>query len=237
MVVYMIKNTINDKVYIGQTRRSLDQRIREHQTSSARGENFYIGAAIRKYGWNNFSVSVLAETDDIDELNRLEHDYIQKYKSDVHGYNLAPGGFSNTMDSSKVKKIHDDKMRSEEVRSKISVTMKKRIAEEGRKEEYLSNLRAGFDRYKHSDKFKEDCKKRHLSPEHYRALNDSKNKEVFCIDESGEEIARFPRVKDAAYWWWEHGYNVKDYTQLMDKIKESYKYDKFIRGLKWIYCA
>ena len=238
MVIYKITNQLNNKVYIGQTRRSLEQRLKEHKNDAYSGRGFYIQNAIKQYGWENFTVEVVAVTDNIDTLNELEHYYIQKYQSDVYGYNLAPGGYSNTMDSPKVKAKHDAIMRSEDVRTRISNTLKKKISESGRKEEYVSNLQKGFQNYLKSAKFKEDCKNRHLSPEHLRALNDAKNKAVYCIDVDGNKVAEFPKVKDAADWWYLNGYDtVKSSQQLNDKIKESSKFDKYIRGLKWVYCV
>lgn len=237
MYIYKITNLVNGKVYIGQTRRTVEQRYKEHINSAIRGDGFYLACAMKSYGVDNFKVETIASTDDVETLNELENFYIRKYKSDCSefGYNLAPGGNSNTMDSPVVKAKHDAKMRSEDVRKRISSTVRKKIIEGGRRDEYYNNLRTGFDNYLKSDKFKEDCKKRHLSPEHFRALNDAKNKAVYCIDESGEIVAEFSRVKDAAIWWLSHGYVVKDYTQLMDRIKQSYKEDKYIKGLKWIY--
>ncbi len=235
MVIYKIQNTVNGKVYIGQTKRDLSLRIKEHLNAAKSGKDFYIGNAINKYGWSNFEVSVLAKASSIDELNRLERKYIEEYRSDEIGYNLSPGGEVNTMYSSKVKKKHDDVMRSEDVRRKISKTLSYRIKSEGRTDEYVKNMREGFRKYVNSPKFKEDCKKRKLSPEHFRALNDAKNKEVYCINESGEVVEEFKRVKDAANWWLQNGYKVKSYDQLMDKIKESSTRDKYIKGLKWIY--
>jgi len=235
MIIYKIENKVTGKVYIGQTRRTLEQRFKEHINAAERGEDFYIGQAIRKYGKSNFECSIIDEVDNLDDLNKLEQYYIHKYESDTKGYNLAPGGYSNTMDSDKVKIHHDEVMRTDEVRNKISQTLKKRILEEGRRDEYLRNLRTGFQRYLKSNKFKEDCKKRHLSPEHYKALNDAKNKSVYCIDIDGNEVASFSRVKDAAIWWMNSGYKVKSYDQLMDRIKESSKNNKYIHGLKWIY--
>ena len=48
-------------------------------------------------------------------------------------------------------------------------------------------------------------------------------------------IAEFERVKDAAQWWYEQGYIVKDVSQLCDRIKQSYREDKYIKGIKWVY--
>ena len=235
----MIKNNINGKRYIGQTRRSIEQRMYEHQRDAKSGRGHYISHAIAKYEWSNFTVSVLAETNSIDELNRLEEYYIRKYDTVKFGYNLCYGGNSNTMDCEVSKSIHDSKMNSEDVKSRISSTMKSRLSADSElHDKYVNNLLEGMRAYRQTDKYKEDQKKFKLSPEHYKALNDAKNKEVYCVDENGQEVARFKRVKDAAVWWWHNGYNtVKRPDLLMDRIKESSKLNKYIRGLKWVYCV
>ena len=235
MYIYKITNKVNGKSYIGQTRKTVEERFNQHVRDAMNGHGFYIQNAIRKYGVENFSVEVLATAEDIDELNRLEEYYIRKFNTVDLGYNLSYGGYSNTMDCKKTKDHHDNIMRSDDVRSRISATLKKRIKESGRTQEYAENLRKGFQSYKNSEKFKQDCSKRHLTPEHFRALNDAKNKSVYCIDESGKVIAEFDRVKDGAYWWAEHGYKVKNPYSLSDMIKKSYVQNIFIRGLKWIY--
>ena len=235
MVIYKITNLINGKVYIGQTRREFEQRMKEHQNAAARGERSYIGNAIAKYGWNNFSAEIIAETSDEAVLDELEKYYIQKYKSNIAGYNLALGGDANPMDSPKVKAYHTKVMRSPEVRAKISQTVSRKIRESGRVEEYVANMQAGFKNYLQSDKFKRDCANRKLSPEHFKALNDAKNKAVYCVNESGEIVAEFNRVKDAAQWWYDQGYALKTVGDLMNRIKQSYDEDRYIRGLKWIY--
>ena len=235
MIIYKITNKINQMSYIGQTVRSLDQRIHEHLGSSKRGDGFYLHNAIQKYGWENFEVSILAETDDKDALDMLERFYIQKFNSDVNGYNLAPGGHINCMDCPTIKAHHDQIMRSAEVRNKISTTMKRRFAEQGVSYEHRKHVSEGLKRFYASGKRPNYTRPFKLSPEHYRALNDAKNKEVYCIDERGQVVAEFKRVKDAAKWWYDQGYVVKGLDQLCDKIRESFKKDRYIRGLKWLY--
>ena len=238
LVIYKLTNTIDGKIYIGQTR-DYAARMNQHKHSCNNQSAWYIGNAIGKYGWETFVSEIIDDSaKDLDELNQLEKYYIDLYKSDdpAVGYNLAKGGDSNVMDSPSIKEHHDRIMRSEHVRSKISATMKNNLSSPEIRKVYSERLREGFKKYLESDKFKQDSKNRHLSPEHYKALNDAKNKSVYCIDELGNIVAEFPRVKDAAKWWWSNGYNtVKDYDQLNDKIKESYKFDKYIKGLKWIY--
>lgn len=236
MVIYKITNKLNNKVYIGQTQKPFEDRIRQHVQEAQRGGGYYIHAAIRKYGWENFTAEVIAETNNLDTLNELEIFYIQKYNSDQIGYNLAPGGYSNCMSSDKVKCHHDAIMRSPEVRAKISATMKARIAEKGGiSDDHRKHVSEGLKQFYASGKRPNYKQPQHLSPAHYKALNDAKNKAVYCIDESEQIVAEFTRVKDAARWWYDQGYVVKDVNQLCDKIKESHKKNKFIRGLKWIY--
>ena len=236
MVIYKITNKLNGHVYIGQTQRSLEIRVAEHVAEANRGGGFYLHEAIRKYGWENFDSEVIASTDNADTLNELERFYIQKYHSDIDGYNIAPGGHVNCMDSEEVKKKHDQVMRSPEVRAKISATMKAKIAANGGvSEEHRKHVSEGLRRFYAEGKKPNYKQPQHLSPEHYRALNDAKNKAVYCINESGEVVAEFARVKDAAEWWYNQGYVVKDKNMLNDRIKESSKFDKYIRGLKWIY--
>ena len=57
-VIYMHRNKINNKVYVGQTRDELNRRFKSgygYRTSP----HFF--AAIKKYGWDNFELIVLEE--------------------------------------------------------------------------------------------------------------------------------------------------------------------------------
>ena len=42
-------------------------------------------------------------------------------------------------------------------------------------------------------------------------------------------------MKEAACWWYDQGYVVKDKYQLANRIKDSQKNNRFIKGLKWFY--
>jgi len=242
MLIYKITNDVNDKIYIGQTTKPLEERIAGHKAAYASTDyDTHLYRAMRKYGWDKFHFSVVVTCEDQDTLNELEAYYIAKFDCIKNGYNMAPGGTVNTMYSDVVKQKHDAKMRSDAVRSRISESMKKSYQDRGGPSEehrkHLSESRKALYASAKGDevrkKFRESFK---FSEEHYRALNDAKNKSVYCVDTSGNVVAEFNRVKDAADWWYNNGYDsVKDSTQLNDKIKESSKYDKYIRGLKWIY--
>lgn len=56
--IYKITNKVNNKVYIGQTRYTVEFRWRQHQHKK---DNTYFHNAIRKYGAQNFMVETLEE--------------------------------------------------------------------------------------------------------------------------------------------------------------------------------
>lgn len=92
--IYKITNNINNKVYIGQTTRTVSIRYKNHLYNAQRGRREHLYEAIRTYGGNNFSVETLAEAFSKEKLDELEIYYIAFYESrnPQKGYNIALGG-------------------------------------------------------------------------------------------------------------------------------------------------
>lgn len=92
--VYMISNDTNNKVYIGQTTKSIYERFNEHCICGTSE----IGKSIQSIGKEHFAVSLLDDTaSNLDELAKLEEFYIQKYNSIENGYNSRPACKSKGM--------------------------------------------------------------------------------------------------------------------------------------------
>ena len=88
MIIYKITNLINSKIYIGQTIRTLEDRILQHQY-----DDLYVDRAIKKYGWDNFKAEVIEECETIEKLNEREMYWIKELNSKApNGYNLTDGG-------------------------------------------------------------------------------------------------------------------------------------------------
>lgn len=91
--IYCLKNTINNKCYIGQHRGlNFEKRWKEHTHKNSGCVAFK--NAILKYGFHNFKKEVVAFcTGNQDDLNTLEIEMIIKYNSLApNGYNLRTGG-------------------------------------------------------------------------------------------------------------------------------------------------
>lgn len=86
--IYKIENLINHKIYIGQSTKIL-KRWNSHINVNS---NSLIHQAIVKYGYQNFSFTILKLCEK-DELDEYEIEYIIEYNSITpNGYNIEPGG-------------------------------------------------------------------------------------------------------------------------------------------------
>lgn len=105
--IYKIENKINHKIYIGQTKRTLDWRLNNtwcgHFHKANSGCKSYLCNALRKYGKDNFIYEVIEERDStsfenkqelVNWLNDREIYWISYYHSNCHefGYNKTKGG-------------------------------------------------------------------------------------------------------------------------------------------------
>ena len=99
--IYLTTNTINGKVYIGQTM---------HNKLNYFGSDVNIKLAIKKYGKENFTKVILIDNIlTLESLNCLEDFYIKLYDSTnpLIGYNISPGGRNSSFkhNKSSIKKI------------------------------------------------------------------------------------------------------------------------------------
>lgn len=79
--------------YIGQTIRTIEERAGSNGCKYMDNPNSKFCRAIKKWGWDAFEVEVLVEgIETMEELNKLEIEYIKKYDSYNNGYNSTLGG-------------------------------------------------------------------------------------------------------------------------------------------------
>ena len=123
--VYLIRNTVDGKCYVGQTRKKKVEK-RWQSYTSPKGGHGVIGRAIKCHGLDKFEFSVICELPN-DELNDREIREIADRNTIVpNGYNLQAGGLSGPQHEETKRKISlantgkPGKIPSAETRAKIS---------------------------------------------------------------------------------------------------------------------
>jgi group I intron endonuclease len=94
-IIYLVRNKINNKKYIGQTVNSISVRWTKHKYSANHNSsNNYFLSAVKKYGEDNFIFETIKECETQDELNYWEEFYINQYNTRNRkvGYNTREGG-------------------------------------------------------------------------------------------------------------------------------------------------
>lgn len=92
--IYIIRNKINSKVYIGQTTQRPKDRWKDHKSKS-KYKNNVLYKAIRKYGIDNFYMNIIEDNVPYEKLSEREIFWIEKYDSYKNGYNMTIGGEGN----------------------------------------------------------------------------------------------------------------------------------------------
>ena len=84
--IYIIKNSINTRIYIGQTINTLDYRLYQHKYDAKHGSKtkFHV---MKNLGIDNFYIEPIKDNISINELDEEENYYIHYYNSIENGYN------------------------------------------------------------------------------------------------------------------------------------------------------
>lgn len=107
-LIYIIRNNINNKVYIGQTTRTMETRFKQHIYDSNK-LNTHIYKAMRKYGVDNFYVELIEDNIPSEELDNKEVMYIKNFDSYYNGYNSTLGGEGGSTFIKDEKKLEEFK--------------------------------------------------------------------------------------------------------------------------------
>lgn len=249
--IYKITNLINNKIYIGQTVQTVEQRFRGHCNSAKRLKQHperykrpcEIHSAINKYGVENFIVEQIDTAESKYELNKKEIYWINYYDSTNVGYNMTIGGDVNPMFQEKTKNAHDEKMRSSEVRQRISESLSNYRKEFGFSDEHIKNIKTtrekrkaeraalGLNFYNHPENFA------------------TRSRAVYCILDSGERHD-FKSILEAGKWWYEtykpfgETYSTATYQRKIEKSiageeisygNKTHKKHVIITNIKWFY--
>ena len=116
--LYVHRNQINGKVYVGITSKSVEERWGYQGNGYKPHKNHkptHFWRAIKKYGWNNFDHMIILDNLSQDEAELLEQQYIQLFDSLENGYNSTVGG---CVGSKGYKHTEEDKKKMSEIHKK-----------------------------------------------------------------------------------------------------------------------
>jgi group I intron endonuclease len=132
MIIYLITNCANGKIYVGLTKHTAEFRFWKHVVDARNGKGKALYKDILQFGPERFKVEMLCEAADIDRANELEKMYIARYRSTdpAIGYNVLSGGSPNSVAAytadvrRRIGAIHKGKVLSAETRAKMSASKK-----------------------------------------------------------------------------------------------------------------
>ena len=128
-VVYKITNSINNKIYVGQTKSKLPSyRWNRHKYSVNKGCTVPIHNAMRLYGIEKFNFEIVCLCETLEELNSREIELILNYNALCpNGYNIMKGGDNFERTEEHKRKIGDalrNKKKSPEHIEKMKISRK-----------------------------------------------------------------------------------------------------------------
>lgn len=93
-IIYKVTNKENNKVYIGQTIQTLQERKNKHYYKARQESDYntHFINALRKYPESSFIWEIIDESDSQDDLDNKEKKWIDYYNSVNEGYNTKDGG-------------------------------------------------------------------------------------------------------------------------------------------------
>ena len=89
--IYLIENQLNKHKYIGKTYLTIEERWKQHKKDAKKDDCLHhpLYAAINKYGIDNFIITLIEETENLEEREKY---WIAYYNSYYDGYNATTGG-------------------------------------------------------------------------------------------------------------------------------------------------
>lgn len=216
--IYCITNKINNKKYVGATKRTVSHRKNEHKRDAfVKQKTMLIHVAMRECGWDNFVFTTLEETDAIESRERF---WIKKLNT------ISPNGYNETNGGNHLFGIENmfyNKHHKEETKEKISLKNKGRI----QSEEEIMNRKIINSRERNPFYGKTH------SPENKKRMREIKQKKNITAYNEHTEIF-FRTMENAVNYVFENKLcKTKKYRTVSDFISLAINKNKVAYGFYW----
>lgn len=108
MHIYKFTHVESGRCYIGQTIQDTNRRRLEHINGSRHSDRTYhFHNALKKYGIDAFTFDVIAKASTLEELNRLEEQYVEEFDSISNGFNIRNPGNNKTHNLASIERMKE----------------------------------------------------------------------------------------------------------------------------------
>ena len=217
--IYKITNTINNKIYIGQSV-NIAKRWTQYKNIYDYTIKTPIIKAIEKYGINNFKFEII-ETCSIEDLDEREIYWIKYYDSNKTGYNVTAGGeHCRGEDNANAKVTEQDVIFIRELYDSKTPLKKKYIYDT-----YFANKIS----YRGFEKIWSGITWKHIMPEVFS----EENKNYYKTTAKGNigENNSFTKVNDKIVNEMRQEYQEKSISEIAEKYKDILSYSAVERIL------
>jgi len=236
MLIYCAINKINNKLYIGQTTKSLEERKSSHERCRPHVKHLPFTRAIIKYGKDVFIWVTLTIVDNRSDLNKKEKEWIKLLKTTdpVNGYNCACGGAGIILDGEREelrlnkirKKIYQYSMDGLFIREFSCLTdatniLNLKLNMTGKISECANNKRKSFKNFRWS----------YIKAEHLENMTQWKGRSILQLTLSNEIIKTYESIRFAAESF--KNKNIKSTCAFINDVCNGKQNSAY--GFKWKY--
>ena len=113
MYIYRIINTVNNKIYVGQTvQKNPKMRWYQHCSDARGGKDSHLCNSMRKYGIDTFAWEVIDNAVSLDELNAKEQQWLDHYRQTTECYNIREAGGNKLHSLESIEKMQESQRRA-----------------------------------------------------------------------------------------------------------------------------
>ncbi len=212
--LYLIRNVVNEKLYVGITRCGYHKRWLAHQKQARKQSVYALHCAVRKHGVNNFVCERLATLSSWDEACKAEREAIIAFSSHTseHGYNMTAGGdgFASLSDDAR------HRIALAHRRENLSPSTIEAMSAAKRGTRLSSDTKQKMSMAHTGKKFSEEHRKKiglanrveNCSPEKRMKLSKLKSKAIQQLTATGELVAEFSSMMAASAVTGVHATNI-----------------------------